>query len=165
MKRTLHRLSIASALCLAPLFARSQSTMEFQPGTIIEVTVGADICADTIIINGTNSVTGTKCGGSYTSVAEVELGLAPKEFTLSQNYPNPFNPTTNIEFTVPEDGRASVRIYDVLGREVAIIFDGEVKAGYVQRAIFDASRLSTGFYFARLEHRGKQLLKKLELMK
>ena len=60
------------------------------------------------------------------------------------HYPNPFNPTTTIEFTVPEDGKVTLRIYDVLGREVVTLFDGEMKAGYYQRATFEATRVATG---------------------
>ena len=68
------------------------------------------------------------------------------------HYPNPFNPTTTIEFTVPEDGKVTLRIYDVLGREVVTLFDGEVKAGYYQRATFDATRIATGIYISRLDY-------------
>ena len=68
------------------------------------------------------------------------------------HYPNPFNPTTTIEFTVPEDGIVTLRIYDVLGREVVTLFDGEVKAGYYQRATFDATRIATGIYISRLDY-------------
>jgi len=89
----------------------------------------------------------------------------PNSFTLSQNYPNPFNPTTSIEFTVPSDGRASLKVFDILGREVATLVDGEVKAGVLQQATFDASKMSSGIYFARLQFGGKQLMKKMVLMK
>ncbi len=101
----------------------------------------------------------------YGKEVEVEVGLAPKEFNLVQNYPNPFNPSTTIEFTVPVDGRATLKVFDVLGREVAGLFDGESKAGYYNRVVFDASRLASGLYFARLEFGGKQILKKMVLMK
>ncbi|HTP80807.1 MAG TPA: T9SS type A sorting domain-containing protein, partial [Bacteroidota bacterium] len=102
---------------------------------------------------------------AYSSVVNVEVGLAPKVFSLSQNYPNPFNPTTSIEFTVPSDGRASLKVFDILGREVATLVDGEVKAGVLQQATFDASKMSSGIYFARLQFGGKQLMKKMVLMK
>jgi hypothetical protein len=108
----------------------------------------------------------------YTGEVEVEVGLAPKEFNLVQNYPNPFNPSTTIEFTVPEEGKASLKIYDVLGREVATLFDGEV-AGSYRQAIFDATRFAAGIYIARLKHfpagslagGEKQLLRKMLLVK
>ena len=102
---------------------------------------------------------------AYTGAVEVELGLAPREFTLSQNYPNPFNPTTTIEFTLPQDGRVVLKIYDLLGREVATLFEGEAKAGYYQKVTFDAGKVGSGVYIARLEYDGNQLLRKMLLMK
>ena len=101
----------------------------------------------------------------YTQSTEVEIGLAPKVLTLNQNYPNPFNPTTTIEFTLPEDGKATLKVFDVLGKEVATLFDGEAKAGYVQRVTFDASKVASGTYFTRMEFNGKQMTKKMTLLK
>jgi hypothetical protein len=101
----------------------------------------------------------------YSQSSEIEVGLVPKELTLAQNYPNPFNPSTTMEFTVPEDGRASLKIYNTIGQLVATAFDGDVKAGYIQKVTVDASHLSSGVYFSRLEYNGKTLLKKLVLMK
>ncbi len=101
----------------------------------------------------------------YSESNEIEIGLAPRELTLAQNYPNPFNPTTTIEFTVPEDGHVSLVIYNSLGQLVETLFDGEAKAGYIQKAMFNASRLSSGVYFSRLQYNENTLLKKLVLMK
>ena len=101
----------------------------------------------------------------YSQKVEVTIAGASKVFALMQNYPNPFNPSTTIEFTLPEDGRVTLRVYDVLGKVVATLVDGELKAGSVHRATFDASRISSGIYFFRLEHRDKQLMKKLLVMK
>ncbi|HEY6952010.1 MAG TPA: GLUG motif-containing protein [Bacteroidota bacterium] len=101
----------------------------------------------------------------YSSEVTVAVGTAPRVFTLSQNYPNPFNPTTTIEFTIPADGRVVLKVYDIVGREVATLLDEDMKAGVFQRAVFDATRLSSGIYFARLESGGKHLLKKMMLMK
>ena len=58
-----------------------------------------------------------------------------------------------------------MKIYDMLGREVAIAFEGEAKAGYYQKATFDASKMASGVYFARLQYGGKQLLQKMLLVK
>jgi hypothetical protein len=92
-------------------------------------------------------------------------GQAPKVFELSQNYPNPFNPSTTIEFTVPVDGHAVLKVMDMLGREVATLFEGDAKSGYYLRVVFDASKCASGVYFSRLESGGKQLMKKMILMK
>ena len=61
----------------------------------------------------------------YSAEIDIAVGAAPKVFELSQNFPNPFNPATNIQFTVPRDGRATVKIYNALAQEVATLFDGE----------------------------------------
>ena len=102
---------------------------------------------------------------AYTDAAEVEVAQAPNEFTLSQNYPNPFNPTTTIEFTLARDGRVVLKVYDIVGREVATLVNENRKAGEYQHAVFDASRLPSGVYFASIQSDGKQLLKKMMLVK
>jgi len=87
---------------------------------------------------------------TYTMAVEVEIGLLPRELTLAQNYPNPFNPSTTIEFTLAQDGKVVLKVYDLLGREVKTLVNEELKAGVLQRVVFDASELSTGLYFCRL---------------
>lgn len=82
-----------------------------------------------------------------TSVQQVDS--MPTAFRLQQNYPNPFNPYTTILFGVPQQTRVSLRVYDVLGREVAVLMDDVVAAGEY-RVIFDASSLASGVYFYRL---------------
>jgi hypothetical protein len=73
----------------------------------------------------------------------------PSEYSLSQNYPNPFNPTTNIKFSLPKDGQASLKIYDIIGNEVATYLEGFVKAGSYNAEI-DGSNWASGVYFYRL---------------
>ena len=101
----------------------------------------------------------------YSAESELEIGNAPRDLLIMQNYPNPFNPATTIVFSVPEDGHAAMRVYDMAGREVETLFDGETKAGYYRQVIFDASRFSSGLYFSRLEFRGRSLTKSLMLIK
>ncbi|MEX1140065.1 MAG: hypothetical protein WEB33_09715 [Bacteroidota bacterium] len=60
-----------------------------------------------------------------------------------------FNPATTLEFSVPVDGRATIKVHDMLSREVATVFNDVVKAGYYHQATFDASRVTSGIYFAR----------------
>ena len=99
--------------------------------------------------------------------------LAPRVFSLSQNYPNPFNPTTTLRFTVPQKGRVVVKVYNVIGQEVATIFNDNVEAGVFQYARFNGQRLASGMYIARLEFHPsntasgspRQLLKKMLLVK
>lgn len=74
----------------------------------------------------------------------------PSEFVLSQNYPNPFNPTTMISFDAPRSGVVTLKVFDVLGKEVALLFNGEVSFG--RHAVqFSAAGLSSGVYFYRLQ--------------
>ncbi len=93
----------------------------------------------------------------------------PSEFALNQNYPNPFNPTTTIEYALPADARVTLEVFDVLGRRIAELMNGQVAAGY-HDVKFDASALASGMYFYRLntvEGNGKTFtqVRKLMLMK
>jgi hypothetical protein len=89
----------------------------------------------------------------------------PKIFTLSQNYPNPFNPITTIVFTLAEDGKVSLKVYDILGRQVATLVNEELKSGVLHKVSFNASQLSSGIYFYRLSSSKNSLVKKFVLMK
>jgi hypothetical protein len=72
----------------------------------------------------------------------------PFEFGLEPNYPNPFNPTTRIKFDLPEPGLVSLVVYDVLGREIARLAEGQYEPGY-HSATWNAGSVSSGVYFAR----------------
>jgi hypothetical protein len=80
----------------------------------------------------------------------VMVGLAPGEYVLTQNYPNPFNPSTLIEFAVPQTGFASLKVYNILGQQVATLFEGTAEAGRIYTSRLDASRLASGVYAYRL---------------
>jgi hypothetical protein len=88
----------------------------------------------------------------------------PAQYALHQNYPNPFNPTTEIEYSVPRAGYVSLKVYNVLGQEVATLFSGLRNAGTYQ-ATFDAGRFASGVYFYRLQAGGLTITKKMVLMK
>jgi hypothetical protein len=80
---------------------------------------------------------------------KVEDYLVPKNFELTQNYPNPFNPSTTIEYSIPKDAIVSLKIYDVLGKEVATLVNDQKSAGtYILN--WNASNFSSGLYFYRL---------------
>jgi hypothetical protein len=101
----------------------------------------------------------------YSAEVEIVVGAAPKVFELSQNFPNPFNPATNIQFTVPADGRATLKIFNTLGQEVATLFNGDATAGTYHQVQFNGSNLASGIYFSRLEFGGKMQVKKMLLLK
>lgn len=95
--------------------------------------------------------------------AEKEIAKA-NVFELSQNYPNPFNPTTSINYTIPEAGMVSLRVFDMLGREVAVLVNEYQTAG-TKTVRFDASNLTSGVYVYALQFNGKVQTKKMILMK
>ena len=74
---------------------------------------------------------------------------SPRGFTLSQNYPNPFNPVTRIMYSVGIHGHTSLRVFDLLGREVATLVNEEMQPGSYER-VFDASGLASGVYMYRM---------------
>lgn len=79
----------------------------------------------------------------------VESHNTPKEFGLSQNYPNPFNPSTSISFALPVNCRVTLKVYDILGREVVSLVDGYQSAGY-HEVRFEGAKLSSGIYIYKL---------------
>jgi hypothetical protein len=79
--------------------------------------------------------------------------IAPEEFMLDQNYPNPFNPATSIRFSLAVDSRVSLKLFNVLGQEVASLINQNMTAG-VHNYDFDASGLNSGVYFYKIEAAG-----------
>jgi len=98
-----------------------------------------------------------------TGVEEIG-GILPEGYALHQNYPNPFNPVTNIEFSLPISGFVSLKVYDLLGREVMTLVNEEKTAG-AYRASFDASSLPSGTYLYTLRAGAYQETKKMVLVK
>ena len=88
----------------------------------------------------------------------------PAEFYLSQNYPNPFNPITNFEFRISDFGFVSLKVYDLLGREVAVLIDEEKSAGEYE-VEFNGEGLSSGMYFYTLKAGNFTDTKKMILLK
>ena len=88
----------------------------------------------------------------YLKSVEIDMGL-PTNYSLDQNYPNPFNPSTTIRFALPMNAKVNIKLYNTLGQEVANIFNSDLNAG-IHETTFNASNLSSGVYFYRLEARG-----------
>jgi hypothetical protein len=88
----------------------------------------------------------------------------PGEVSLSQNYPNPFNPSTTITYTVPEEMRVRLEVYDILGRRVATLVDQNQNAGRYQ-VQFDMTPYASGVYLYRIVTAETSLVKKMTLIK
>lgn len=110
-------------------------TVEINPGTGDVFMASRDAGMQFVLASATSNET------------QVEI---PSEFVLEGNFPNPFNPTTNIRFAVPEAGNVRLSVYDLLGREVAVLVDGMIESGW-HDVRFDASKLPSGAYLYRLE--------------
>jgi hypothetical protein len=95
---------------------------------------------------------------------EKQFSQLPNQYTLEQNYPNPFNPTTTIEFKLPETSHVTLKVYDILGREVASLVN-EVKSSGNYKINFNAGNLASGVYFYRIEAGKFIATKKLLLLK
>ncbi len=106
----------------------------------------------------------------YTEPARVSVltgvrgGEVPGDFALQQNYPNPFNPTTKMSFVIGHSSLASLKVFDVLGREVETLVN-EVKAPGMHDVTFNAERLPSGVYVYRLTAGGKSASRRMLLMK
>ena len=87
----------------------------------------------------------------YVPVSSEDEPELPEAYALAQNYPNPFNPATTIRFQLPQAEQVTLRVFDVLGREVAALLDNTSLAGGEHTVRFDASGLTSGVYLYRLE--------------
>ncbi len=110
-----------------------------------------------LVLDGSGCMTGWSCGASGTicKMVGVPVGIndpsgnIPSNYSLSQNYPNPFNPTTSISFALPVAGNVELKVYDMLGKEVASLVSGSYTAG-THSVPFDASALASGVYVYKL---------------
>ncbi|HEY6626310.1 MAG TPA: T9SS type A sorting domain-containing protein [Ignavibacteriaceae bacterium] len=98
------------------------------------------------------------------SVEEDQAGLLPASFDLKQNYPNPFNPETIIEFQVLNTTPVSIKVYDLIGREIAVLVN-EVKQTGTYRVSFDGENLASGVYFYKMVAGNFSSVKKMNLLK
>ena len=98
-----------------------------------------------------------------TSIEDTESVL-PRTTELFQNYPNPFNPATNIKFALSKAGRVELSVYNIAGQLVRKVIDKEMKAGY-HSIKFEADNLNSGLYFYKLNAGGKEITKKMLMVK
>jgi len=121
-------------------FTRTISSMQFDPDVWILKT--AQVVAST----------------------EGSIGKVPVSFALDQNHPNPFNSTTTIKFQIPGTNFVTLKVFDLLGREVTTLVNEEMKPGSYER-VFDGSGLASGVYFCRLQSNESYATKKLVLLR
>jgi hypothetical protein len=100
----------------------------------------------------------------FTPITGVEETHVPAQLVLSQNYPNPFNPSTTIEFQIPHTSHVSLKVFDVLGKEVAMLVN-ETKHAGTYTVSFDAGKLSSGIYFYKLNTGSFVQIRKMILTK
>jgi hypothetical protein len=109
----------------------------------------------------TNVWSAQGCSGVITNAGNIST---PVSYNLSQNYPNPFNPVTQISFAIPKQGLVTLKVFNILGQQVATLVN-EVKSAGEYRVDFNASGLTSGVYFYKLESNGYSDIKKMMLIK
>jgi type IX secretion system substrate protein/uncharacterized protein DUF5689/VCBS repeat protein len=156
---------------LLPTFAAEPMTT-LNASDILELMAGAD----TLVISWTVQTQDSRAAIAFsmdtlsvTFVNDILVGVddqtIPNKFYADQNYPNPFNPSTTIKFGLPAESVVDLRIYDVLGREVRSIVNGQsLKAG-TYSYVFDASNIASGTYIYRLTTGNNVVTKKMLLLK
>lgn len=102
---------------------------------------------------------------NYTIIGISQISsLVPEKFTLEQNYPNPFNPATNLEFSISKSGLVSLKVFDILGKEITTLVNSNLTPG-TYKYTFDASALPSGIYFYTLSSSGFTETKRMSLIK
>ena len=139
--------------------------------SFVNTNTGLKPFINTLAISGAFLFAGTDGAGVWrrplsemiTAVKDNENQI-PAQFRLDQNYPNPFNPSTTINYSLPKTGHVTLKVYDVLGKEVATLVNEEESSGnyHIQ---FNANKLASGVYFYRLSAGNSVTTKKLVLMK
>ncbi len=102
---------------------------------------------------------------TYNNAIEVVVNATVSRYELSQNFPNPFNPTTTIRFALPTAEQASVKVYDMTGREVAELFNQVAAAGQVYNVQFTGTGLASGIYLYVLQTQSYREVRKMSLLK
>ena len=178
-------------VCAGP--ADNPPTAEFTPHTWYKVNVSTLALMDSVTMRGDTSATWTaskhraatftKNGDTCYVTAWASSPIPPiqrfvkvstgitnenhtvvSDYALSQNYPNPFNPSTDIKFSIPKDGFVTLKVYDLLGAEVAVVVNDNLRSGSYT-ASFNASKLSSGMYVYTLSSAGYSISKKMMLLK
>ena len=136
---------------------------------------GANISFSSLVLNNNNIFAGLIRGVDTTNgiwsrplnqiigIKEISADV-PANFELKQNYPNPFNPATKLRIQIAKLGNVRVTVYDITGREISKLVNGQLKPGSYEIS-WDASNFPSGVYFYRMETDGFAESKKMILLK
>ncbi|MFH5883379.1 T9SS type A sorting domain-containing protein [Halalkalibaculum sp. DA3122] len=125
---------------------------ELNAGRKTEITPGAQTTSYVLVI------------GNDRYIEDQQKQYLPSKIEVSPNYPNPFNPATTLSFTLPRQNMVSLKVYDVIGRNIATLIE-EVRPAGVYQVRFDASGQSSGVYFAVFEIGNRRIVQKMMLIK
>jgi hypothetical protein len=125
---------------------------------------GDKIIYDNLVSQATHGVISMSTNSIFAKETEESDLVVPTEFALEQNYPNPFNPTTTISYSIPEAGYVELKVYDILGNEVATLVNEAEESGY-HTALFDATKLASGIYIYTLRTNNFVQTRKMMLLK
>ena len=117
-----------------------------------------------IIFTNLNKTIVKTDNGGVTRTEEPAETISPQTFSLFQNYPNPFNPSTTISYRLAKEGYVTIKVYDILGKEVASLVN-EVKSAGSYTAKFSGEKYSSGVYFYQLRAGGTIESKKMILLR
>ncbi|MDD5363643.1 MAG: T9SS type A sorting domain-containing protein, partial [Ignavibacteria bacterium] len=132
-------------------------TMKFRNSPMLFPTVVTDSMTTLVYNTGYSTIDPVITGIEYTT------GI-PENYELFQNYPNPFNPTTNIKYDVPKASFVKIKVYDMSGKEITTLVNQDMQPGTYEAA-FDASKLSSGIYFYKMETKEFNKVMKMVLLK
>ena len=161
----------------AYLFKRTGTSWAQEAKLLASDGAAGDVFGHSVSISGNYAVVGAALdddnggdSGSAYVYSDIIVGIdderagLPAQFTLSQNHPNPFNPMTVVEYALPKASRVSLVIYNLRGEEIARLVEGEIPAGN-HSAIWNASNVSSGIYFYRLQAGDFVQTRKMVLLK
>ena len=171
MNKFIFRLLIFSIVCLTPLYAQHQ-IKSYVFGNGGAAIANADFNISSTIgqtFTGMASNTDfTHYSGYWRSVALLtnllDEELIPIKFELLQNYPNPFNPSTNIKYSIANQTRVRIEVYNILGQRVAILVNENMSPGHYT-VKFDGRDMATGFYVYRMQTKEFNSIKKMLIVK
>ena len=169
-----------SSFAIARFDSNGTKDSTFGTNGTVTTTFGSDINVSDAAMSIALQTDGKILAGGYSQINATVFVLAryltsnstgineakslPKSFALEQNYPNPFNPSTTINYSIPKSGLVTIKVYDILGREVTTLVNEEKNAGNYN-VEFNASRLASGIYLYRMSAGSFEETKKLILIK